>query len=69
MKLILTRNKAGIVTSVELDDVHPDGVGRVELPNILAVQITDKAMARPIVGIEIGTYEGFELVQITEGKS
>jgi hypothetical protein len=66
MKLVITRDKAGVVREVELEGAVPDGVGRIQLPNWLAVQITDKVNQRPIVGIEFGTFEGLELVQVTE---
>lgn len=66
MKLILTRDKDGIVQHVALGDVVLDANGQVELLTVNAVQITDKPNTRPIVGLELMTWPGgLELVQPT----
>lgn len=67
MKLVITRDRHARVTSVVLTDVPADA-GNIELPNVQAVQITDRLMHTPVVGIEFGIGGNLELIQRTEGE-
>lgn len=62
-KLILTRDARGVIAHVELEGVEVNDAGRIEIPFVDCVQITDRPYQFPIVGIQLRTHPDFELVQ------